>query len=323
MSTPYSSASTILNRLLARTRLKQLHIIVMAAEIGSTQGVAEQLGVSQSAASKAITDLEALIETPLFLRHGRGITPTSACIDILPLLRSTIRSLELLAQSVAENRSHSGGILRIGAVMSGIPGGLGTLLPRFSELFPHLRVEVEEGVIGVLISRYTAGELDVVITRRPFQIPAGSGFVPLWKDSYHIVARTDHPLTRTTGLTLADVSTQQWVLGPLNTRMRQVFERIFRRDALPSLTPISTASLPFLTAYLQNSSAVAILPGSVAKPLSYSGLVGILPVKIDLPIEEIGVLFPKDDPKYLTTLLVQFLTNHQGDGLLDPIDRLD
>ena len=58
-------SSALLNRLLARTRLRQLQLLVLIADLGSIQRAAEVVGQTQSSATKALSELERMVGLPL------------------------------------------------------------------------------------------------------------------------------------------------------------------------------------------------------------------------------------------------------------------
>jgi len=307
-------AATVFNRLLTRTRLKQLQLVMLTAELGSTQSAAHELGMSQPAASKAISELEALLQTALFQRHARGMTPTAACLEILPLLRTAVRALNACAESLAQYGQGGQGMVRVGAVMSSIPGGLGPLLPLFFRQFPKIGVEIVEDILASLLSRYAEGGLDVILMRRPLQVPTDSHFTPLWNDRYHIIAGPEHPLSKVKRISLHRLLSESWALAPLGTRMRQTFDKILAQLGLPTPeTNMVTASLTMFVSYLQNTSAIAIMPASVVIPFAERGLISILPVAIDQPIEEIGILARTKDLPWAAFQFVEFIKEHKSE----------
>ena len=78
-------ASTLINRLLARGKFRHIQVLLRLAELGSVRRTAEAIGVTQSSVTQTLAYLEDLLETPLFHRHAKGVRPTDACRDLLPL----------------------------------------------------------------------------------------------------------------------------------------------------------------------------------------------------------------------------------------------
>ena len=62
-------------RLGRRLRLRDLHVLLVAAQQGSMAGAAARLGVSQPAVSQAIAELEAAVGVRLLDRSPRSSIP--------------------------------------------------------------------------------------------------------------------------------------------------------------------------------------------------------------------------------------------------------
>ena len=99
-------ARVLLNRLLAKARFRHLQVLVKLAEVGSVRRTAEAIGMTQPGVTQLLADLEALLDVPLFHRHARGVLPTAACLDLLPLARQShqVNHLRLWRQSAQLNQ---------------------------------------------------------------------------------------------------------------------------------------------------------------------------------------------------------------------------
>jgi len=86
------------------------HIAAVEAVIttGSYSAAARRVHLSQPALWAQVKALEAEIGVPLFVRVGRGVTPTGACRALLPRLRAVLDgtgALQEAARSVREGRA--------------------------------------------------------------------------------------------------------------------------------------------------------------------------------------------------------------------------
>jgi len=73
-----TSPATLYARLLARARLRHLHLLVSVADHGSLKRAAEHVGMSQPAATQAIGELKRLLGAPLLERRARGMRSWSS-----------------------------------------------------------------------------------------------------------------------------------------------------------------------------------------------------------------------------------------------------
>ena len=87
-------SSVVLNRLLAKVRVRHLQALARLAELGNVNRAAQAMGMTQPAVTLLLADLERLMEAPLFVRHARGVTPTPLARELLPLVRQMLGRLE-------------------------------------------------------------------------------------------------------------------------------------------------------------------------------------------------------------------------------------
>ena len=100
-----SAVTPLLNRLLARGKFRHLQVVLKLAELGSVQRTADALGMTQSSITQTLAYVENLMEAKLFHRHARGVRPTPACMDLLPVARQMMLGLIEGAEIVAARSS--------------------------------------------------------------------------------------------------------------------------------------------------------------------------------------------------------------------------
>ena len=91
--------------------LRQLSVFVSVAETGSTTGAAQNLSMSQSAVSSALSELEKALAEQLFDRRGRKLRLN----DLGRLLLPRVRTLFQQVDGIINAGRDGGGMLRIAA----------------------------------------------------------------------------------------------------------------------------------------------------------------------------------------------------------------
>ena len=117
-----ANATALRNRLIARARFRNIFVFVKTAELGSMRLAAEAAGMAQPSASQSLAELEALLESPLFLRHSRGMALTAAGRALLPLARRLLDAMDEGAHQVAALQGASSGMVRIAAIAAAVHG---------------------------------------------------------------------------------------------------------------------------------------------------------------------------------------------------------
>ena len=118
-----------------------LKLFTRVARLGSFSAAARELGLSQSQASRIISDLEATLGSRLLSRTTRAVVPNEAGADYLARIEPILDALDEADQTV-----RGGGALR-GVLRVGMPTSvaLRDVIPRlraFTEKHPDLHVQI-------------------------------------------------------------------------------------------------------------------------------------------------------------------------------------
>jgi len=76
--------------------LRVLHTFLIIMETNSITASANQLNITQSAVSHSLDKLRDIFQDPLFIRSGRGITPTPRATEVANELRPLLKQIEAL-----------------------------------------------------------------------------------------------------------------------------------------------------------------------------------------------------------------------------------
>ncbi len=283
------------SRLMARTRLRQLQLLVQVADQGSLKAASAEVGMSQPAATQALAELEQLIEQPLFDRHSRGMRLTTAGCVLMPVVRSVLVALQASTESIAALQEGIRGVWRIGVIAALSKSVTGPAVLQLCQRHPELRLEILEDAQPHLMQELLSGSLDLVLCRSPRPLPPRLHFEWLRADEAVVVAGLDHPLVGRRGLTLADLHGYAWMRAGRGLWIREVFDALFP-DAgrVPHLYPISTTSVGPLPDILGDGETLSLCPASLAGALQRRRQLEVLDVVVPAPPGEVGALCTLD-----------------------------
>lgn len=285
------SAAVLFNRLMARVRLRHLQLVLQVAELGSVQRAAANMGLSQSAATKLVGDVERVLDMPLFERHARGMRPTFACRDMLPLLRRVMTMLGSCAESAVAAGSGIDGTVRVGAISAGVTGVLNPVVPAFLAKNRHVRMELYEDALPTVLGQYADGEVDMVVTREPAWLAADSVFVPLLDDFCVIATRPGHILAGQKRVPPVRMRDFIWAHPPVQGQAYRAFERFFApHGGLPEHQPLSTRSLAAILNLLLHADALLFGPYSFMRGALDAGIIVRLDCSLREPLPTLGLI---------------------------------
>lgn len=285
------SAPVLLNRLLARARLRHWQVLVAVAELGSFQRAAVVVGLSQPAVTHIVSDLETLLEIELFQRHARGARPTDAARALLPAARQLLDAVGQAAEVVAAKLADGSGVVRVSASAAAMSGVLGMALPAFGDGHPAVQVHVSLAEADVLGSVVARDEVDLVACRAPVAVPEGWGFTPLLEDGLVVVCAVGHRLAKRRRVPIEALSDATWLVAPVEAIARQALEALALEQGWTlRRAPVVTRALELTWAMLAGGTAVSLLPLSLVQPLLRAGQLCVLPVERSWPMADLGLL---------------------------------
>ncbi|MCA0870673.1 LysR family transcriptional regulator [Seohaeicola saemankumensis] len=269
-------------------RLKPTHLrlIVGIVQHGKLQLAADELAMSQPAASRILSEIEAQIGAALFIRHPRWMEPTAVGEAFAKRARVILNELSSLETEVQQlNAGHSGSV-RVGSVTG---PGVGVLVPAIravKESAPEISVTVEIGPSTQLIRGLTEDHFDFVLARLPPEYDSGEFRVfPARTETVSFIVRGDHPLAGRRGVTLADLSGFEWVMQERGSPIRQAVEAEYLNSGLPVPRQITnSSSLLIMLALLARSDIVAPLSQEVAGVLTEGIHADLVTVDLDRDI---------------------------------------
>ncbi|AZN71077.1 LysR family transcriptional regulator [Georhizobium profundi] len=277
-------------------KFSQLRLLAVLRDTGQIGAAAEQVGMTQPAASRLMAQLEEMIGTPIFTRHARGVSLTEAGHIMADQAVRTLRELDLSQERVVQAIQGTRGLVRIGSVTG---PSLELILPLVREirvLSPAVEIAVQVDTSNKLAEALLARELDFYVGR----IPDGAHAQPfavsdIGDEPIGLVVRADHPLTRIDPLSLDRCLDYDWVMQPPGGLLRRTAEDyILSKGLRLPRRVLGTASTLFTLALVQKTNAIAPLARAVAEFfIDSSGLgsrLATLPVAPDLTVKTYGVV---------------------------------
>lgn len=311
---PHSS-SILLNRLLARGKLRHIQVLLLLAELGSVQRTADAIGMTQSSVTQSLAYIEKLLELPLFHRHPKGVRPTAACLDLLPVAHQIMSGLATGAEAMAARHNAGAGMVRLFASGAAIHGLLIPALDAFNDQHPGITVQLQEAEREDLLLAATGGLADIVVCRRPAVVPAGWRYEALVEDHLVVVCAPRHPLVQAGPLVWQDLAGATWLLSPAAAIAREHFEALAQDfPARPRTHPLVTRSMSTIFWLLRNRELLSLLPFRSVRHLVEEGVLATLSLEIGRVMEPIGMLLPEADAREAPSRLAAHLQRLEAMG---------
>jgi len=144
---------------MSNENLRDLNAFVVVAQEGSFTRAAARLGVSQSALSQTVRNLEERVGIRLLNRTTRNVSPTEAGDRLLSSVSPALEEIDRGFSQLGALRDRPAGTVRISADEYAIQSVLWPALERFLREFPEISVELttDYGRTDIVRERHDAG----------------------------------------------------------------------------------------------------------------------------------------------------------------------
>lgn len=251
-------------RKLTFRHLRLLH--VLGRELNLSR-CAELLHTSQPAVSRGLREIEDIVEASLFDRTTRAVKPTALGLN---LIWHADRILADMAQAesdfIALSKGALGG-LNVGVLHGLPPQLLSHAIQLVSEQAPEVAIRLHEGLAHELIRDLGDGVTDLMLGHLDVPEPPQDLNVDvLFAESIGILVSSKHRFARRSRVNLQDLAGERWVLPPLSTTIRLVFERAVMVQEQGVRPHVVEATDPhFVLSLVRDTNRVAALPLSLAQ----------------------------------------------------------
>lgn len=243
-----------------RDRLRQVRAFCHAARLQSITGAAVHLGITPSAVSVQVRDLEHELEAELFERSGPRIALSSAGERLFDIAWPLVQSMDLVPEVCAKELGDSiSDELRI----AGGPGVVGFVLPpyikRFRDENPNVRLSVSISRVGDALRLLSANEVDLALGAEAF----GSEdciYYPAFSYKLVLITSLGHPLAGRESVVLREAARYPAVVPHLGTYARQVGEAVAREHGIKIDVAVEARGWGVIKAYVEVGLGVSVVP---------------------------------------------------------------
>jgi len=281
-----------------RARLRTRHLLLLTAigEEGNIHKAAELLSMSQSAASRLLSDLEEIIGCQLFDRLPRGVRPNWYGVTIIRHARTALASLTDAANEIDLLRSGRSGQVNIGAISESAISFVPRAVARVAREHPLVRIRVQVESSEQLLEALQAGDIEVMVGRLlDCQDKSSFNYQRLADEPICAVARRGHALLERRDIHLRDLAAAPWIVPEVGTILRHRFDLMFLDAGYPSPNQVIEAVSPLVvTRLLEETNHLAVFARDVAEYYAAFKLISILPVSLSCNMDSFGMITRKD-----------------------------
>lgn len=275
--------------------LRHIRYFVAAAETGQISRAAIEMGVSQSAVTAAVRQIEDQVGAQLFERRPHGVALTVAGGRFLRHGRAIIASVNAAMRLEARDAPSVEGVVRVGVTYT----VAGYFLPphhhRFTRSFPNIEVQLREAPRAAIEADLVAGRLDLaVLLTSNIANRAALDSETLIRSRRRLWTPADHPFHARESAPLAEIAAQPYVMLTVD-EASETAERYWTEAGVTPNVIFRTSSVEAVRSMVANGSGVTVLSDMVYRPWSLDGLrIETRPVTEEVPSMDVGLAWAKD-----------------------------
>lgn len=249
---------------------QHLRLIDRIAATGKLQLAAEALNMSQPAASRTLSNIEAIVGEELFARTPKGMVPTQIGLAFLRHSQTILTAFSNLETEISGLGQGQMGEVRIGAVTGPAVRCLVPAVLKIKEQSPLIEATLEVAPSAELIRLLESGYYDFVIARMPSHFDSRAfHLMPARSETVSLVVRDSHPLVDKKDVTLNELSGFDWTIQQRGSPIREALETAFTDEGLSVPAFITnTSSLLVTLGLLEKSDTIATLIEEVVQLLT-------------------------------------------------------
>ncbi len=269
----------------------QLQALIAVASSGNFTLAARQLGLSQPAVHRAVSQLEQAAETLMFQRAFQGLVETRSCQTLVRFSKLALTELDQADVDLGEFDGYETGRITIGTLPLSRTILLPYALDQFRRQRPNLLVTIVDDNYENLLATLRSGEIDLVLGALRDPLPfADVEQETLFQDRSAIVARPGHPLAGRGTVDVSELIGYPWVVPHSGTQLRRQFETMFTSRGLPIPASIIEAGFILLIRdFLDLNDSLAITSGRQVSTELKKGHLIRLKTTANLPLRDIGM----------------------------------
>ena len=248
-------------------KLQQLRYFAAVFEQGSFSAAAEKVNATQSGLSAHVSQIEKRYDVVLFSRSSSGVKPTSAgeafyheAVRVLAAASHAEDRIRVLSKSVV-------GDVNVGLMPTFTRAILTSVLLRFANEYPEVRLSISEAYSGALADNVAEGLLDFAVVPAAFDLRDVFVSHAMGEDRECLVCALDQDFpTRNGKVVLKDLPPLQLVLPGKGNARRHSIETYLAVNGIEVKEVLELDTMHGTLDLVSRSNWVSILPRILCLP---------------------------------------------------------
>jgi LysR family cyn operon transcriptional activator len=199
----------------------QLRLFVEIAKCGSLSAAADALSLTQSGLSRQLASLESALGQALFVRNGRGVSPTEAGQKLLEAAGSAYQLIDSTLTQLRDQHGVTEGTLNVAAIHTLTYYFMAEVAAKFMAQRPSAGVALLGRSSTGVVELVEAGRAEIGFVYDSAVASEALDITPLFEEEMSFVVHESSPFARLAGISL-DAQTPPLVVFPAGYALRRM-----------------------------------------------------------------------------------------------------
>jgi DNA-binding transcriptional LysR family regulator len=239
--------------------LRQLRVFIEVARLQSFSRAGDEIGLTQSAVSRCVRELETEIGLKLIDRTTREVQLTDVGGNLVSSVSRLLTDLDDTLREIREIGEQRRGRV----VVAASPTVACRLMPQVvagcGKQFPFITLGLRDDVQSDVVRKVKSGEVDFGVVIGPFSSDDLLS-EPLMTDSFCLVSRADHPLAAKTRVAWSDLEGQQLVMLDYASGSRPIIDAVMSEHGVSATVVQELGHSATVFGLVEAGVGVSVLP---------------------------------------------------------------
>ena len=249
-------------------------------------------GISQSAASQYLQELERRMEVALLDRTTRPLTLTPAGKLFYDLCRDALRREEQFQVQLENLKGFAEGSVRVASIYSIGLSEMSRLQEEFAARFPHAQLHVDYLRPDKVYEAVLADQADLGLVSYP-EAAKDLAVIPWREEEMTVAAPPSHPLAAKPVLLPADLDGQDFVGFDQELMIRRELDHFFREHNIEIRLTMQFDNIQMIKEAVALGSGISILPARTMQAEITQGRLVSIPLHAPELVRPVGIVHRK------------------------------
>ena len=272
-----------------------LNIFYTVAKLQNISKAAEELGVTQPAVSRIISNIEKEYHTKLFFRSKTGVSLTRDGYNLFEMIKGPLIELEKISDNIDTNKTLEKITIHIGATSTALYCYLFKHLENdIKKLFPNVNFKIYSDSSTRLLDMVNEGSIDFAFITTPYKGSDDLEIYNIAKLNDILIAPISYKEKIKDNVSIKELNNYPFILLSKEMQFREYIDSFLNKYGI-NITPIyETDSSAILTPFVELGYGLTFIPDEMAEKSINEGKCYKVNIKEKLPDRFIAFAIKKD-----------------------------